>query len=104
MLWLAVNAAHVVTQPDKCCNAGPSSVENPALWKPVSWRNNPVLSSHSDGATGDGIEYGEGAPEPPSKNHGKTTIFLHQNVRVKCRFMASKILFCKLAFSSLINN
>lgn len=75
MLWLAANAAHVVTQPDQRCNAGPTSVQYPPLWQPVSWRNNPVLSSHSNGATGDGVEHGEGAPEPPSKYHGKTTIF-----------------------------
>lgn len=98
MLWLAANAARVVTQPDERCNAGLSSVEYPPLWQPGSWRNNPVLSSHSNGATGDGVEYGEGAPEPLSKNHGKTTIFLHQHICVKVRFMVSKILFCKLAF------
>lgn len=98
MLWLAVNAVHVATQPDKCCNAGPSSVEYPPLWQPVSWRNNPVLSSHSNGATGDRVEYGEGAPEPPSTNHGKTTNFLNQNVGVKCECMVRKILFCKLEF------
>lgn len=77
MLGLAVNTAHVDTQLDKGCEAGPSSEEYPPLWQPVSWRNNPVLSSPSDGATGDGVEYGEGAPELLSKHNGKATIFLH---------------------------
>lgn len=78
MLWVAGNTAHVDTQLDKGCDAGLFSVEYPPLWQPVSWRNNPVLSSPSNGATGDGVEYGEGAPELLSKNNGKATIFMHQ--------------------------
>lgn len=76
MLGLAVNTVN--TQPDKGCDVGPSSLEYPPLWQPVNWRNNPVLSSPSNGATGDGVEYGEGAPELLSKHNGKATIFLHQ--------------------------
>lgn len=102
MLWLAINASCVVAQPDERCNVGPSSGEYSPLWH-VSWRKNPVLSSHSNGATGDGVEYGKGAPEPLSKNHGKTTIFLHQNICVKCRFMVSNILFCELVFRLFLN-
>lgn len=82
MLGLAVDTAHVNTQPDKGCEVGPSSVEYP-LWQPVSWRNNPVLSSPSNGATGDGVEYGEGATELLSKHNGKAIIFLHQGSVLK---------------------
>lgn len=103
MLWLAVNTAHVDTQLDKGCDAGPSSAEYPPLWQPVSWKNNPVLSSPSNGATGDGVEYGEDAPELLSKNNGKATIFPASMLSVKCRYMVNVILFCKTSNSGFFS-